>query len=60
MGLWRDLLDRIFRTAPPPARGDADVDNATNQRLFETSLDLILVVTRQGELLRVSPRAVWD
>ncbi len=57
MGLWRDLLDRISGTAPPPARGEADVDNATNQRLFETSLDLILVVSRQGELLRVSPSA---
>ncbi|PJI37359.1 MAG: hypothetical protein CTR53_20685 [Ferrovibrio sp.] len=31
------------------------VDSAINQRLFETSLDLILVVDRKGELIRVSP-----
>ncbi len=33
------------------------LDDAINQRLFETSLDLILVVSRTGEFLRVSPSA---
>ena len=32
--------------------------NTINQRIFETSLDLILVVDRQGVLLRVSPSAL--
>ncbi len=32
-----------------------NIDDAINQRLFETSLDLILVVSRTGEFLRVSP-----
>jgi PAS domain S-box-containing protein len=31
--------------------------NAINQRIFDTSLDLILVVDRQGTFLRVSPSA---
>ena len=62
MGLWRDLLDRITGTAQQPERRDADVNNAINQRLFETSIDLILVVSRQGNLLRVSPsvRTILD
>lgn len=34
-----------------------DSDNAINQRLFETSIDLILVVNRVGEFIRVSPSA---
>jgi PAS domain S-box-containing protein len=33
------------------------VDSAINQRVFETSLDLILVVDRKGNLIRVSPSA---
>jgi PAS domain S-box-containing protein len=32
--------------------------NTINQRVFETPLDLILVVDRQGTLLRVSPSAL--
>jgi len=57
MGLWRDFIDRMTGTAAPAARRDVDVNNAINQRLFETSLDLILVVSRDGRLLRVSPSA---
>ena len=34
-----------------------DSIHAINQRLFETSLDLILVVDRQGTFIRVSPSA---
>ena len=32
-----------------------DSDAAINQRIFDTSLDLILVVDRQGNFIRVSP-----
>ncbi len=39
--------------APPMV--DIDALNTINQRLFETSLDLILVVDRKGKYLRVSP-----
>jgi PAS domain S-box-containing protein len=33
----------------------SDAENTINQRIFETSLDLILVVDRNGNFLRVSP-----
>jgi PAS domain S-box-containing protein len=36
---------------------DRDAANAINQRIFETSLDLILVVDRRGTFIRVSPSA---
>lgn len=45
----------------PAGQGNAmrrRIDDAINQRLFETSLDLILVVSRGGEFLRVSPSAL--
>jgi PAS domain S-box-containing protein len=42
--------------ALPPDSPDAA--NTINQRIFETSLDLILVVDRRGTLLRVSPSAL--
>ncbi|HEX3882815.1 MAG TPA: PAS domain-containing protein [Stellaceae bacterium] len=32
-----------------------DAENAINRRIFETSLDLILVVDRQGNFIRISP-----
>ncbi len=35
-----------------------DIARAINQRIFETSLDLILVVDRQGNFLRVSPSSL--
>lgn len=38
----------------PPIAGDEAL-NTINKRLFETSLDLILVVDRKGKYLRVSP-----
>jgi PAS domain S-box-containing protein len=38
-----------------PRVGEAD--RAINQRIFETSLDLILVVDRKGNFIRVSPSA---
>ena len=41
-------------TAPPDAQHAAA---AINQRIFDTSLDLILVVDRRGTFIRVSPSA---
>jgi len=43
--------------AADPAGLDAELEAAhsINQRIFETSLDLILVVDRQGKFLRASP-----
>jgi PAS domain S-box-containing protein len=45
-------LARVAAAAPVP---DLDAENAINRRIFETSLDLILVVDRQGNFIRVSP-----
>jgi PAS domain S-box-containing protein len=45
------------RVTQATSRGRAAADHVINQRLFETSLDLILVVDRQGNFLRVSPSA---
>jgi PAS domain S-box-containing protein len=36
----------------------SDVDHQINQRIFETSLDLILVVDSHGTLIRVSPSSM--
>ncbi len=54
--------------APPPERAvglggsapphDPQIVQAINQRIFDTSLDLILVVDRQGTFLRVSPSSM--
>jgi len=48
-GLAAGLLE------PPPHGPAPGSDQAINQRIFETSLDLILVVDRNGTFLRVSP-----
>jgi PAS domain S-box-containing protein len=40
------------------ATGNAE-QHAINQRIFETSLDLILVVDRRGTLIRVSPSSIF-
>jgi PAS domain-containing protein len=40
---------------PLPQEPAPGSDQAINQRIFETSLDLILVVDRGGTFLRVSP-----
>ncbi|HEX3861182.1 MAG TPA: ATP-binding protein [Stellaceae bacterium] len=42
---------------PIVPRDSQDVVNAINQRIFDTSLDLILVVDRRGTFIRVSPSA---
>jgi PAS domain S-box-containing protein len=43
------------------ATGNAEQQamHAINQRIFETSLDLILVVDRRGTLIRVSPSSIF-
>jgi PAS domain S-box-containing protein len=56
------ILFRPFspdRPAAPRTEGERDREAARsiNQRIFDTSLDLILVVDRQGHFLRVSPSA---
>jgi PAS domain S-box-containing protein len=63
-------VEEIDRMSDPPTDGrgggattdrpldserDRDAARAINQRIFETSLDLILVVDRQGNFIRVSP-----
>jgi len=37
---------------------DREAESAINQRIFETSLDLIVVVDRRGKLMRVSPSSI--
>jgi PAS domain S-box-containing protein len=39
-------------------QSEPETARAINQRIFDTSLDLILVVDRQGNLLRVSPSSL--
>jgi PAS domain S-box-containing protein len=41
-----------------PSLAGSNALNEINQRLFETSLDLILVVDRKGKYLRVSPSSL--
>jgi PAS domain S-box-containing protein len=51
---WRDLAP--METAPGTVSAPAsEGEHTINQRIFETSLDLILVVDRRGTLMRVSP-----
>src|SRR5712691_12816522 len=39
-------------------KGQLEAARAINQRIFETSLDLILVVDRKGTFIRVSPSSM--
>jgi len=39
----------------PGAGSGTEVEHEINRRIFETSLDLILVVSRRGDFIRVSP-----
>ena len=50
-------MDRHIEGAASASGADAQTRavHAINQRIFETSLDLILVVDRRGTLIRVSP-----
>jgi PAS domain S-box-containing protein len=61
-GLCDDTDSRREEVAPPPdpqaiTPDPQAVTNAINQRIFDTSLDLILVVDRRGVIIRVSPSA---
>jgi PAS domain S-box-containing protein len=56
------ILFRPFSPDRPPERRtdnerERETARSINQRIFDTSLDLILVVDRQGHFLRVSPSA---
>lgn len=42
----------------PAERLEIEAAHSINQRIFETSLDLILVVDRQGNFIRVSPSSM--
>ena len=42
----------------PPAVRELEATRAINQRIFDTSLDLILVVDRRGTFIRVSPSSL--
>jgi PAS domain S-box-containing protein len=67
----RDPAERHTALTPSAGAGDpapvgrtsgtevhnSEADSAINQRLFETSLDLILIVDRYGTILRASPSA---
>ena len=44
-------LTEIFRAV-------SDTNHQINQRIFDTSLDLILVVDRKGTIGRVNPRSM--
>jgi PAS domain S-box-containing protein len=57
----------LFRPLPDGQRGvgivreserERDTTRSINQRIFDTSIDLILVVDRRGNILRVSPSSL--
>jgi PAS domain S-box-containing protein len=50
-----EVLSETGAVAPIPANSCAAPTAAINQRIFETSLDLILVVDKRGLIIRVSP-----
>ena len=55
----RDIsADRDRDRAARLARREADTAQAINQRIFENSVDLILVVDRRGGFIRVSPSSL--
>ena len=56
-GAVRSLEHREWPAEAVDAPDGQQTINAINQRIFETSLDLILVVDRRGTFIRVSPSA---
>ena len=53
---FRDVSDeRAAHRAALMSEGKLEAAAPINQRIFETSLDLILVVDRRGDFIRVSP-----
>jgi PAS domain S-box-containing protein len=51
-------IAEVDLVAAPTLAPERDSDAAINQRIFETSVDLILVVDRKGAVIRVSPSAL--
>jgi PAS domain S-box-containing protein len=51
------IADTPCRSGPAARERDQEAARAINQRLFETSLDLIMIVDRRGNIIRVSPSA---
>jgi PAS domain S-box-containing protein len=49
------IPDRPFSNRTAESEREREATRSINQRLFDTSLDLILVVGQRGDLLRVSP-----
>src|SRR5436190_18540779 len=47
-----------LRSSDATSHADQEAMHAINQRIFETSLDLILVVDRRGTFIRVSPSSI--
>src|SRR5229473_4524929 len=47
-----------LRASDETSNAEQEAIHAINQRIFETSLDLILVVDRRGTFIRVSPSAM--
>lgn len=57
--MYRDVTaERHAERAARESEQVLDIARAINQRIFETSLDLILVVDRKGNFLRVSPSSL--
>jgi PAS domain S-box-containing protein len=53
---FRDVSDeRRAQLALRESEAQLDAERRTKQRIFETTLDLILVVDRQGHVIQVSP-----
>jgi PAS domain-containing protein len=49
--------DTPCNSDPTASERGQEAARAINQRLFETSLDLIVIVDRRGNIIRVSPSA---
>src|SRR5258708_39943724 len=47
-----------LRASDETSNAEQEATHAINQRIFETSLDLILVVDRRGSFIRVSPSSM--
>ncbi|HZT87576.1 MAG TPA: PAS domain S-box protein [Stellaceae bacterium] len=54
---WFGTIATGLGDRTPGAEADVQTVHAINQRIFETSLDLILVVDKRGTFVRVSPSA---
>src|SRR5437773_12517432 len=55
--MLRELM-RALKNRISGGRHGREAENAINRRIFETSLDLLLVVDRKGDFIRVSPSSL--